>query len=328
MASQRSNWFEFLTRLFAIDLHDQIQLGLEQNYHLIEEDLPVMKGRWQIEQQIRRKPHVRHRFDVIYDEFSPDTPLNRVFRNVIDALLLITQDAQNRSLLLDLRDWLAAARPQQIVTSVQLDQVFFTRLNERFRPAFNLARLFIEGSSLQLSSGKLHTFAFVLDMNILFEAFVNGFIQRHRREILPPEWSDVIIRRQSQDKTLHLARREPGSKPVFLLRPDILFTRPTGHPLLILDTKYKVLDPITGNRGVSETDIYQMLAYEVRFNCKNTLVVYPSRNKAIPVRDQFTFYKDVGDIKVATINLHQSLSTPKDLIFELQEIFSSISPVG
>ena len=61
-----------------------------------------MKGRWQIEQQIRRKPHVRHRFDVIYDEFSPDTPLNRVFRYVIDALLLITQDAQNRSLLLDL----------------------------------------------------------------------------------------------------------------------------------------------------------------------------------------------------------------------------------
>ena len=123
-------------------------------------------------------------------------------------------------------------------------------------------------------------------------------------------------------------RREPGSKPVFLLRPDILFTRPTGHTLLILDTKYKVLDPSTGNRGVSEADIYQMLAYEVRFNCKNTLVVYPSRNKAIPVRDQFSFYKDVGDIKVATINLHQSLSAPKDLIFELQEIFSSISPVG
>src|SRR5215212_7984327 len=68
LLSQSSDWFELLTRLFASDLHRLMQRGMDRSYVLVEDTLPVMRGRWQIGRQLTRRPHVRHLFDVVYDE--------------------------------------------------------------------------------------------------------------------------------------------------------------------------------------------------------------------------------------------------------------------
>jgi hypothetical protein len=136
---------------------------------------------WNCERQSSER---RHKFAVAYDEFTADNALNRVFRFVIERLWHLTRDHGNRKLLGELRQWLDEVTLLPSVTVADAKPALLTRLNRRYEPLLNLARLFLENRTLQLAAGDLTTFAFVFDMNELFEAFVINFICRYRQEIL------------------------------------------------------------------------------------------------------------------------------------------------
>jgi 5-methylcytosine-specific restriction enzyme subunit McrC len=148
---RRSEWFELLTRFFAESLHSQIRHGLDHTYVTLEDILPVLRGRWLLYQQITRHPRQRLLFDVQFDEFLANTPLNRIFRYVSEQLLVRSTDPTNRRMLIDICQWLADVGRITKPERSHLEQVVFTRLNDRFRPSFNLARLFLEQSVIQLS---------------------------------------------------------------------------------------------------------------------------------------------------------------------------------
>jgi 5-methylcytosine-specific restriction enzyme subunit McrC len=329
LLAQRSNWFELLTRLLAMDLHRLMKRGVEHAYVTVEETASVMRGRWQLERQLTRRPHVHHIFDVAYDEFSPDTPLNQIFRFVVERLLLHTQDPGNRRLLRDLREWLAPVTCRGIITEADLDRIHFTRLNERFRPAFNLARLFVESQAFQLSAGQHQTYAFVFDMNRLFEEFVYRFIVRHRGRILPQGWRNVRIREQAKGETFYLAQRLPNRDRVFRLYPDILFSRSSsGRPVLVLDTKYKRLAATGGRVGIAEGDMYQMLAYAARLDSPRTLLIYPHSAGAPRAPVTFETLGHPRRLVAATIDLQQPLNNPDHLIQAFREMLREVSHDG
>jgi 5-methylcytosine-specific restriction enzyme subunit McrC len=325
LLDQSSDWFELLTRLLATNLHHMMKRGVDRTYVQTEESIPLIRGRWLLSRQLTRRPHLRHMFDVVYDEFLADSPLNQVFRFVVERLLLSTQNGANRRLMLDVREWLAEVQLLGEIPQAHLEGVHFTRLNDRFRPAFNLARLFLENQIPQLAVGRRETFAFVFDMERLFEEFVFRFIAQHRRVILPEAWQNTRIRAQSRGRQIYLAKRLPGHKPVFRLFPDIAFVRPSGKTFLILDTKYKWLDPKRHRLGVSEGDIYQMLAYATRLNCPQTLLLYPQWAGASKTNAQFMTQGYPARLSVATLNLRQPLNRPQNLVGELRDILQPLS---
>ena len=68
------------------------------------------------------------------------------------------------------------------LTSADASPALLTRLNRRLEPLLNLARMFLDGGVMQLAAGDLSAFAFVFDMNRVFEAFVVNFVRRRRLE--------------------------------------------------------------------------------------------------------------------------------------------------
>ena len=86
LLKENMDWFEILTRLFALHLREEWQRGPSRGYLLVEDDLPLLKGKWRVAEQIRRLGR-DHLFSVAYDEFTADIPLNRVFRFVVRATL-------------------------------------------------------------------------------------------------------------------------------------------------------------------------------------------------------------------------------------------------
>lgn len=152
-----------------------------------------MRGRWNITRQFARQPNLTQGLDVSYDDYLPDTFLNQVFRLAVDRLQVITRDTQNRQMLADLDSWLEHVRLPMQISFTDLDQIHFNRLNERFLPAFELAQLLLEGLTVKLLAGGQRAFAFVFDMDRLFEQFIASFLQTYSRLILPEEWRDLPI---------------------------------------------------------------------------------------------------------------------------------------
>jgi 5-methylcytosine-specific restriction enzyme subunit McrC len=322
----RSTWFELLTRLFAQDLYRLAQQGFQHGYVGCEDNLPVLKGRWLLSRQLTRNQHMLHRFDVAYDEFTVNTTLNQVLATAVARLAPRSEDSFNRSLLADLDGWLSGADRLPRVTAQTFAAVHFSRLNERFRPAFNLARLFLEGQAEQVRAGQTEAYAFMFDMNALFELFVARFLARYKNEILPPQWQSAQIIRQGEKQGPYLATRLPDGQNAFHLKPDLMLRAADGRPLLVLDTKYKALRSDSLKSGVAEGDAYQMLAYAVRLACPAALMLYPQWSGAAPLRAQYEVTGYPARLSIATIDLHRPLDCPQPLIQELRQVLTPSVP--
>jgi 5-methylcytosine-specific restriction enzyme subunit McrC len=323
LLQQGQDWFELLTRLFVTELQQQWQRGPFCHYQVVEANLPTLKGRWRIVEQLRR-PANDHRFEVTYDEFSPDNQLNRIFRFVTERLWGQSRDAENRRMLGELRQWMEEITLLPVVTAAQAPPALITRLNQRFLPILNLARLFLESETLIMAAGATQSFAFVFDMNRLFEAFIASLISHHPEQLLPPALQTAVLHFQAGNHALHLARKN-GEQPVFKLRPDLVFAKDGVFPLL-LDTKYKRLKSADVRSGISEADFYQMFAYVHRYHSPCALLLYPQVDEEV-IRTHFSLIDHPATIAGATINLRRDLSKPVgrcELINELRDILTKM----
>lgn len=60
----------------------------------------------------------------------------------------------------------------------------------------------------------------------------------------------------------------------FALRPDIVLKK-DDNTVIILDTKWKLLNKKKFNYGIDEKDMYRMLAYACRYKAKYIYLLYP-----------------------------------------------------
>ncbi len=110
------------------------------------------------------------------------------------------------------------------------------------------------------------TYALVWDMNVLFEEYVGRIAARTM------EGQGLQVHLQAA--AMHLATETQRQKPAFLLKPDILIQ--SGRtPVAVADTKWKALDPKAKNLGMSEADVYQLLAYAHRYGVDQAFLLYP-----------------------------------------------------
>jgi 5-methylcytosine-specific restriction enzyme subunit McrC len=309
----QGSWFEILTGLFARQLYDQLRQGIERVYVTVEERSLALKGRWLLEQQLTRHPYIRHAFDVRYDDYQSDTPLNRVFRYSVELLSTISRAPQNQRLLAEIQMLLDAVSLPHRLTREDLDRVF--------QPSFQIARLLIESMTQVMQSGAAPLTAFVFDMNVLFESFVARFLAKHWREIAGKAHKGFYVQAQMQgEKTLYLAERE-DNVPAFKLIPDLLLRDSLKQVSVVMDTKYKRLDPSTRKLEISQADIYQMLAYANRLGCPRVLLLYPS-NQGQVIESQFKILNSEITVDIRTINMHQPLHDTRTLIADLHRIFA------
>lgn len=339
LETQNPDWFEVMTRFFAENLRSEWRRGPVRAYISEDDDRsPNLVGRWRVTDQLRR-PAEKSVFCVTRDEFSGDTPLNRVLRFVCEMLRRRTTDRQNRATLDSVAgemDADAITLPHSITLADADPARLLSRLNNRYAPLLSLARLFLSNRSAELLPGQgadPETWSFTLDMNRLFEQFVAGFLLRHKALCVPSELQDCTILPQTRGKQRYLATREtPPHRNLFSLEPDIAFhdSHTNTFPLLI-DTKYKRLDGSErANLGVSQSDLYQMFAYAHRYDCPRVILLYPATTESeigeraiFRFGDSNTTNEPARRVTVASIDTRNDLRTAADIArftVQLQDI--------
>jgi 5-methylcytosine-specific restriction enzyme subunit McrC len=304
---------EILYWIFARRLWDAVRHELLRGYVSVEARLNVMKGRWLVAAQAQRSDGWRRdRFDVAYDEFTEDNLPNRLFNATVLRLSRWATWSDTRSHLVQLRSAFADVadvmpRPKDFPEAAQWMQRYRRRAGDGqlYRPLLEMARMFWEGAGPQPSPGRLDAFAFMFDMNKLFEEFVAEFIRRELRAL----WQARGWSLRPQSGTRYLLCDESGSN-LFKLVPDIRFETATRETALIVDTKYKRLEADDAKARVAEADAYQMFAYKERYRCPRVVLLYPQTSETIS-RDFSADADSPPWLEVRTVDLQRDLMREK-----------------
>jgi len=247
---------------------EQARRGLLSRYVQHADDLPVIKGRFQAQGHVRRniaRPHLLH---CEYDEFTADNPYNRAIRKTLDVCRTWASQAITQRLWHETH-----ARFSNVslvpMSSAEVAALPRDRTTHHYLPVLVWCQWLLGMCSPALSAGASKAPGLLFDMNKLFEAHVSGLEDADASD-------GYIVHRQGPVEAL--AKREGGD--AFPLRPDITVWHAaadgsTEGIARILDAKWKRLDPHATQWGVDQSDVYQMVAYALHYDCRLLELVYP-----------------------------------------------------
>ncbi len=253
---------EIYISFFIDELLLQFKRDINRGYNNILENQSFIKGKVDFLETVKKNSFRKHLHYVRYDQFSEDILLNRVFKSVIKNLIKRTNCKNNKLKLKQSLLWLEDVDYIQLNKEI-LSSMKFSRHNIKYKPAFNMAKLFYQSSSPNLNVGDELTFSFLIPVNNLFEMYLyKVFCMNHS--------NSYQVRYQSPVSYLSYS----DEKKYLQLKPDITILN-QNSVVFIIDAKYKELFFDDLNLKIAQSDIYQMLAYSVRYKCNEIVLAYP-----------------------------------------------------
>lgn len=310
---QRHTLLELLIRLYCGKLADAVRQGIPQQYTEQEDDLPTLRGRLDVTRQFSILPVSPQKLACRFDARSPDVALNQVMRAAIDKLFRVAQAPDNQRAL---RELSFAYSDISIVPpgALRWDLIVLDRTNTRWRELLSLARLLLGERHQQTSAGPIDGYALLFEMNILFEEYVARLLARALAD------ADLSVSAQGGHRDC-LFDGEAGR---FRTRPDLIVRR-GSEIALIIDTKWKRITRIDDpKQGVSQADVYQLMAYGRLYNCPNVVLLYPHHGglPPDPIVQQYSIAERGARESLFVVTLDVTGPRPKhetalrDLVFD------------
>ena len=175
--------------------------------------------------------------------------------------------------------------------------------------ALSCCRGFLKGESFASYSGSEVAYALLFPMESLFESYVTANL---KKVVNPSEYTV-----SAQDRGYYLFDY-PQHR--FSLRPDIVIRRRSDGAIFVMDTKWKLLtDTPQLNYGISQSDMYQMYAYQKKYKSKNVTLLYPLSDKVNPDKD-ISYKSDDGvTVDVKFLDLMDIKESLRNLISIIRE---------
>jgi len=304
---------ELLIGIFVNELLLLFNKDINRSYSPVTENETFIRGKINFTENIKRNSYRHHLHLLEYEQFTENILMNRIFKSVILNLLNRSTLKENKIKLRQALLWLEDVNQIKLTSDIW-DQVVFTRLNYHYKTVFNMAKIFYNNSSVNLNKGDESTFSFLVPVNKLFECMVYKLLN-------DAAFPDINV--QYQEPLRYLGTMNGQSS--FLLKPDMSLVR-NDDVLMIFDAKYKEVFSEVGNISLSQDDIYQMLAYSIRYNCNQIVLVYPkllgtTEDKGLLCDIKIPKNDSMLTIKAIQINLENDI---KELVSYIKGFISFI----
>lgn len=260
LATEKNPFIEILIREFANSLFEALKRLTPKRYVREEENLNYLKGKIKFSENIRYNCANKAKFYCEYDEFSENNLLNQLFLFVSTCLYNISNNSYNKKTLKFIINYYSD------ISFVRFDKfkvrkIKLTRNQELFKKPFNLAKMFVEQTSVDSSKNKFENITLVWDMNKLFEEFVYEILKKQ---------TSLSVSAQKGKRLLKNVDSKIRNTYV-----DILITKPQK---IVVDTKYKELQSI---KDFDNKDAFQVITYCLLHNTNKAVLIYPKFNNNI-----------------------------------------------
>ena len=250
LKTQNLPLLEIFISMFLCELEALVKKGIKSDYVALEKNLNFLRGKLNINEQIKRNSIHKERFYVGYSEFLSDIKINRIIKTTLKFLYKRSNSSNNQQ---KIRELLFIFDE---VSECEDYKNFFAKLVinrqvKHYEQTLLWCKIFLLGNSFTPHKGDDLGFALLFDMNALFESYVGNFIKK--------SFPGTIL----QHSEKHLVE-DPKS---FKLRPDIFL-----KGKFIADTKWKI---ISSKDDISQADLYQLYAYGKKHECDNLHLIYP-----------------------------------------------------
>lgn len=294
---QKDTILELLIRLFCARLMEAVRMGLPRRYLDHADDLPALRGRLDVTRQFSRHAVAPQRLACRYDELSSDIPLNQVMRAAVTRLQHVAQAPDNQRILREL-GFAYADVSDVSIPALRWDQITLDRTNQRWSELLSFARLLLADRHQQTTAGAIDGHALLFEMNALFEQYVARLVTR----ALAGSGYRVAAQGGHRDCLFE------GGTGRFRTKPDLII-RQGDRTVLVIDTKWKRMAPRIDDpkQGISQADVYQLMAYSQLYRCPNVMLLYPHHGDLPPdpIRTRYAIASEGAEdsLLVATMDV-------------------------
>lgn len=315
ISKSKNPFLEILIKIYANSLFECLKRFIPKNYVTEENNLNFLKGKLLFSKHIIKNSVNQAKFYCQYDEFSENNLLNQLFYYVSRLLYFVSIDNENKRVLKFITDLFCDIDFKKI-NVYKIKNLKLTKNQTIFEKPFDLAKIFLENSSIDMNQHKIKTISLLWDMNKLFEEFIFEFIRRNKDEINNKLENKKIegIKYQKGKRLLYCEESKQHYGNTFV---DI-FLELNDNIRYIIDTKYKIND---GNFGeFSNTDIFQMVTYETIHNSQNAILIYPTLEENKEVVHKYKLCENKKEnikehyITIATVYIGNDLQIEKQIL--------------
>lgn len=324
LAWQQETLLEILIRILCDKLTEAVRRGMPRRYLPQDDDLRALRGTLDLPRQFTRHAANPGRLACRFDELSEDIALNRIMKATITHLSKMARSAANLQRLRELA-FVYADISAVPVSALAWSEVVIDRTNRAWQDLFGMAKLFLRDRYQTTSTGSVQGTALLFEMNMLFEEYVGRQVKRALAG------TELDVRLQG-GRLCCLTAQEDG-RGVFQTKPDILIFR-GADVVHVIDTKWKRISARIDDRkqGVSQSDVYQMMAYAHLYKAPRLTLLYPHHvglgeiegiQARFRITDQSTILEtasvDVGDGRVFVDRLRNKV------LFAAEEALGTLS---
>lgn len=253
---------------FCDELQQQLIQGKVREYVSHESNLPVIRGRLLLGEQVKVNLVNKERLYCRFDELCEDVLLNKILRFTLKLILPLCRTNLARQRVSDL--FMAFDKISDEAINVDsFQQLNLNRNNMRYSSLIEQCRLFVQGLNPDVLAGGAKAYSLLFDMNRLFEAWVASTIRKPANAL--------GLRLKEQGPRKYLAYRTDADRSVFQMKPDLALLNGDDEVVLIGDAKWKLLSKDEIKLGISQPDLYQLIAYANRYDVKNLILYFPAQ---------------------------------------------------
>ncbi|MFK5734858.1 McrC family protein [Pseudomonas urmiensis] len=268
LSATRMPLLEVFIAEFLRSVEHIVKQGLRSNYSCRQDNLFALRGKLMMAPHLRQNLYRADRFFTEHDEFSINRPENRLLHTALRRVLMLSASQAHQQLAREL-EFVFAEVPISIQPRIDFQRVRLDRGMGYYSDALAWARLILEEQSPLTGSGGHNAPSLLFPMEAVFEAFVSKHLAK---QLTRP----LVLKTQARSH--HLVRHREQNW--FCLKPDLLI-RDTNKDLLVLDTKWKLLDGLKANGtnkyGLAQGDFYQLQAYGQSYlnGTGDVVLIYP-----------------------------------------------------